>query len=59
MNTVNDPNKKENQPVQDINLDEIIDSSVEKAEIRKELSDNELDEISGGQIFHTGGYRKA
>lgn len=56
---INDPKKREDQPIEDVDLDETIDSSVENAEARKELSDSDLDEIAGGQIFHTAGYRKA
>jgi hypothetical protein len=56
---INDSKKRKDQPIEDVDLDEIIDGSVENAEARKELSDNDLDEIAGGQISHTAGYRKA
>jgi hypothetical protein len=40
------PKENKNQP--DENIDEIIDSAVDNAETRKELSEGELDEIAGG-----------
>jgi hypothetical protein len=41
----------ENQPHESI--DDIIDDAVENAEIRRELSDDELDEAAGGGIIDT------
>ena len=40
------PKENNNQP--DENIDEILDSAIENAETRKELSEGELDEIAGG-----------
>jgi hypothetical protein len=46
MDMIDNSKNKENQPIEDI--DEVIDDAVEKAEARKELSDGELDDVSGG-----------
>ena len=42
-------NEHNNQP--DENTDELLDLAVENAEIRKELSEAELEEIAGGKII--------
>lgn len=44
MNSKNEEN--DNQPSQ--KNDEIIEKAVENAEVRRELSDKELDEVAGG-----------
>jgi transcriptional antiterminator len=43
-------NSKENKNQPDENIDKVIDSAVENAEVRKELSEAELEEINGGVI---------
>jgi bacteriocin-like protein len=43
-------NSKENKDRSDENIDETLDLAIKNAEIRKELSDTELDEIAGGKI---------
>jgi hypothetical protein len=40
------------------NIDEIIDSAIDNAETRKELSEAEMDEINGGIRFPTIGLIK-
>jgi hypothetical protein len=54
--------KDKNQPRQNIdnlvneeNLNETIDSAINNAEVRKELSETEMDEIAGGIISVTAG----
>jgi hypothetical protein len=37
-------------------IDIIIDDAIENAEDRRELSDNELDDVNGGLIIRIGGY---
>jgi bacteriocin-like protein len=44
-------NSKENKNQPDENIDKTLDLAIENAEIRKELSDTELDEIAGGKII--------
>jgi hypothetical protein len=57
MDMTDNSRDKENQPIEDI--DEVIDDAIEKAEARKELSDGELDDVSGGiPGGHTVGRRQ-
>jgi hypothetical protein len=50
-------NSKENKNQPDENIDEIIDSAIKNAEIRKELSEAELEEVAGGiNFFGTVGF---
>ena len=48
-------NSKEKKSQPDENIYEIIDSAINNAETRKELSEDELDEIAGG--ITAGGIR--
>jgi hypothetical protein len=55
MDMTDNSKNKENQPIEDI--DEDIDDIIEKAEARKELCDDELDDVAGGMPFgHTFGF---
>jgi hypothetical protein len=47
---------KSNQPIEDI--DEIIDDAVEIAEARKEMLNDELDDIAGGIRLPTFGFHQ-
>lgn len=51
---------KNNENLPQESIDDIIDDAIENAEIRRELSDDELDEAAGGGIINAiirlGGY---
>lgn len=49
---------KNNKNQSDENIDKIIDEAVENAESRRELSENELDEVAGGLMSTDGGTMK-
>jgi hypothetical protein len=41
---------KNNEDQSNINIDDFIDAAIENAEARRELSDDELDEVNGGTV---------
>ena len=45
---------KDNNTQPDENIDEVLDSAIENAEARKELSEAELDEVAGGGTMFGG-----